>query len=354
MSPLAAAATLLHERAHVSDALVPATVAQGFSPEVARAGLDAEVASWSEAALAALIGDLPTDWRARAPRTVLVIAARTLPASTLRQCLLARVLGARVLLKCAAGQEAIGEALHRVDPAIEPTSFASDDSAAVAAAIAQADTVVVLGSDETVAAVRSLTPADKGFAAHGHKVSAAWLGPVVSDAEVTGLACDLVAWDQAGCLAPQVVWVAGDAAAIHALGVRLTAALHEIEPGLALSDASAHRRARQRLVPLVAMLGGDLFGTATTLLATLPDASFRPSPGPRIAWLLPASEAALAALAPVLSTLALSIGTSQPATPLLPSTRTCAPGDMQRPPIDWHQDGLHPLASLLRPIRGAG
>jgi hypothetical protein len=112
---------------------------------------------------------------------------------------------------------------------------------------------------------------------------------------------------------------------------------------------SAHRVARQRVVPLVAMLGGDLLGTQTTLLATLPEAAFRPSPGPRMVWLLPADRDALAALSPILSTLATR-DVSPALPPLPPSVRVCAPGEMQRPPLTWRQDGLHPLASLLRPF----
>ena len=323
-------------------ALLPSTVAQGFSPEVARAGLEAEVASWSQQELAALSAGLASDLR---PRVVLVIAARTLPASALRQCLLARHLGARVLLKCAAGQEALAEALATLDPGIVPRPFASDDPEAVAAAIAEADTIVVLGSDETVAAVRASTPVDKTFAAHGHKVSAAWLGPDPDLATLEGLAADLLAWDQAGCLAPQVIWSEGDPIT---LGQRLVPIIAQLEATLPLADATAHRQARARLVPLVTMLGGQILGTPTTALATLSDAAFRPSPGPRIAWVLPADTHALDALSgqsnrpAILSTLGTDTSLRLP-----PPVRVCPPGGMQRPPLSWSQDGLHPVNSLL-------
>ncbi len=329
---------LLARRDHVVAAVLPSTIAQGFSPEVARAGLEAEVASWSRAALIAVSRDIGPEQR---PRVVLIIAARTLPASTLRQCLLARYLGARVLLKCAAGQEALAEALHTLDPGIEPRPFASDDHAAVRAAIAEADTVVVLGSDATVAAVRAELAPEQTFAPHGHKVSAAWIGPDPSDATLAGLAEDLLAWDLAGCLAPQVIWSEGDPVA---LGRRLAPVITALEATLPLADVAAHRAARTRLSPLVTMLGGQILGTPTTALATLRDATFRPSPGPRIAWLLPAAGDALAAVTPILSIL----GTDT--SPLASSPlRVCQPGQMQRPPLASQQDGLHPLVSLLHP-----
>lgn len=327
----------------LSEALLAATVAQGFSPQVARAGLEAEIDAWRPDVLDQLERELPSDWRSRAPRAALVIAARTLPASALRQCLLARALGATVRLKCAAGQEALGLALHHLDARIIPTPFASDDEQAISEAIEDADTVVVLGSDATVAAVRAKTSPDKGFAPHGHKVSALWIGSpeAASDADLAGLAEDLVAWDQAGCLSPQVAWVAGD---VLAFARRLAAVMPEVEARLPLADLAAHRIARRRVEPMVTMLGGQFLGTPTTLLATLPDAAFRPSPGPRILWLLPADPAAPLALGPTLSTVGV-IGQA----PSLPGVRMCPAGEMQRPPLDWHQDGLHPLASLLRP-----
>jgi len=335
---------LLTEKVHLVELVLPTTIAQGFSPEVARAGLEAEVASWTEAAMEGLRADLPLGWEARAPNAVLVIAARTLPASALRQCLLARALGARVLLKCAAGQEALAERLHALDPEIVPTPFSSDDEAAVAAAIALADTVVVLGADATVQAVRALTSDAKGFAAHGHRVSAAWFGPAPSDVEIAGLAADIVAWDQEGCLAPQVVWVEGGVDAPLLLAMRLTDALEALEPTLPLAESAAQRIAIQRTMPLVAMLGGKILGTPTTIVATLPSAEFRPSPGPRMVWVLPADVDAVMTIAPMLSTLAVASATQQLDLP----ARICVPGEMQHPPLDWHQDGLHPLASLLR------
>lgn len=329
---------LLADKARVVEALVGPSDA--FAPEVARAGLEAEVAAWSDEGVANLLAALPAGWQARAPGVVLVLAARTLPASAVRQCLFARALGARVHLKMAAGQEAIGEALAAIDDGIVPTPFSSDDEAAVRAAIAKADSIVVLGSDATVRAVRALVPPDKGFAAHGHKVSAAW----VSDgADVDGLAVDVLAWDQAGCLAPQVIWVEGDA---DALADRLAVALRAREHDLPLRDPGEQRAARQRLIAMTAMLGGRLMTTASAAVATVPDGAFRPSPAPRVVWVVPADGAALGAIAPALSTLATDRAAP---IPLAASTRVCRPGEMQRPPLDWAQDGLHPLASLLRP-----
>ena len=82
--------------------LLDATQAIGFSAEVARAGLEAEFSAWNEGdaldAMRARVAKLESEIR---PKSVLVIAAGTLPASTLRHVLFARLLGAQVFLKCA-------------------------------------------------------------------------------------------------------------------------------------------------------------------------------------------------------------------------------------------------------------
>lgn len=316
----------------------------GVSPEVWREGLRAEADAWTEDALADLFAELPPDWTARVPARVLIIAARTLPASAWRQCGLARALGAEVRLKTAAGQEALGQALA-ASLDVVPTPFASDDTRAVTRAVGEVDAVVVLGSDETVAAVaRHVTPA-QAYAPHGHKVSAVWVATPPSDAEVMALGRDLLAWDQAGCLSPQCVWVEGDDQARETLAARLAAALPSLEAALPLADRAAHFTGRRHAETLAAMLGAQAFASETALCVTHPSTALRVAEGPRVLWFLPADRAALAETLPVLSTLAL-IGA--PTLDLPPSVRVCRPGEMQRPPLGWRQDGLHPLGSLLR------
>lgn len=334
-------------------ALLEATVAQGFSRPVARAGLRAELDAWRMADLRGLMAEADL---ARRPSTVLVLAPRTLPASAMRQVFLARALGAEVMLKTAAGQDALGEALAAADPAIVPSPFDSQDPQALERLVPRADTVVVLGSDETVAAVRPRVPPTKGFAGHGHKVSAHWLPDlrgvdlgVLADA----IARDLLAWDQAGCLSPQVVWAGPDAKVRADLLHHLADAVSRLESEFPLSEPSRPpaAAARRHMTTLATMLGEPSVVTATATLAMHPEPTFRAAPGPRALWLLPASAEAAGAVVPHLSTLA-----TLPSGERLPGSfagalalRTCRPGEMQQPPLTWHQDGLHPIASLLRP-----
>lgn len=325
------------------DALLAATMAQGFSREVARAGLEGELTSWREEALRALLSDVG-EQRDRWPRSVLILAARTLPASALRQVMLARALGAEVRLKSASGQEALGEALALADPAVVPVVLSSHDGAEIAAEVARVDTVVVLGSDETVAAIARQVPAGKGFAGHGHKVSAAWVGGEAGPAELEGLARDVLAWDQAGCLAPQVVWCAESPERVAAGLAGAIGALEGAMP-LAAGKRAAQAAARRQMVTLAAMLGGVCHETASSVVATHPESTLRIAPGARCVWVLRASLEALRQAEPVLSSVAV-VG----AGPALGSqVRVCAAGELQRPDLGWRQDGLHPLRSLLRP-----
>ncbi|MDP6943242.1 MAG: acyl-CoA reductase, partial [Myxococcota bacterium] len=324
--------------------LLEATVAMGFSEPVARAGLGAELEAWTApGALAAVLEELPDDLSpARRPRRVLVIGARTLPVSVMRAVLMARLLGAEVRLKPASGPSlGIAQALAAADPKVTVTPFSSEDIGARDAAIAAADTVVVLGSDETVANLRAAVPTDKGYVGYGHKLSVAWLERTDRSA-LRGLALDLCAWDQAGCLSPQVAWVAGDPVEVAA---RLAEALVEVERDLpmALSAAAAGARTTARTYAEMVGLGVE---TATALIGALPSAAFRPSPGGRCLWLLPAERSALDPIAGALSTVGISGG---PPASLPEGVRVCPVGEMQRPGLCWPHDGRPNLTPMLRP-----
>ncbi|MCB9726952.1 MAG: hypothetical protein H6746_00575 [Deltaproteobacteria bacterium] len=322
--------------------LLAATVALGFSEPVARDGLTAELGAWTASAMAAVRAELPADLRPeRLPATVLVIAASTLPASTLRAVLMARLLGARVLLKPASGQEPIARAIAEADPAVEVRAFSSTDTDALDAAIAEADAVVVLGGDRAVMELRARVPFAKGYAGYGHRLSAAWLDGF-DDADAEALARDLCAWDQAGCLSPQVAWVRGDTGEA---AQRLAEAVRSLEPSLPMALPPSAAPTRHAMRALADMLG-SAYATDTALIAALPTPDFRPSPGYRALWVLPASEEALRAMASVLSTVGVTPGATAP---IGGQVRQCPLGQMQRPPLTWPHDGRPNLLPMLRP-----
>lgn len=318
-------------------------VGMGFSEAVARDGLRAEFDAWTDGAIAEVLGELGPADDSRKPSTVLVIAAGTLPASAVRQVLMARLLGARVLLKPATGQEALVHALSAVDNGVEPCLFAGSDAAALGAAVARSDSIVVLGSDATVDAVRAAVPASKAFVGYGHRLSVTWVDAEMVEPAAGPLALDLCAWDQAGCLSPQVVWTTGDP---HHLAAAVAEALRDVERELPMRVDQDVRSTRYSALTLAQMMG-SVVETETAVVATLPTGAFRPSPGFRTLWVLPADEIALRTLADteVLST----VGVCGEAPALPEGVRVCPVGEMQRPPLTWQHDGRPNLRVMLRP-----
>ena len=334
--------------------LLEATVDLGFSEAVAREGLTAELEAWcAPGALEAVLTELPEDLPPeRRPASVLIIAARTLPASLMRAALMARLLGARVRIKPASERHdaraskahvAVAEALAAADPDVTVTPFSSRDEEARQRALSEASSVVVLGSDETVSAVEKAVPEGRAFVGYGHRLSVAWLDRPDA-ASLDGLARDLCAWDQAGCLSPQVAWVSGESPA--AVAPRLAEAVRrlEVERPMTVPQSAAHARASARTY---AEMMGTATLTETAVIATLPGSEFRATPGYRFLWLLPAEDGVLDALGPHLST--VGVGGEGGALALPDGVRVCALGQMQRPSLRWLHDGRPNLLGMLRP-----
>ena len=157
-------------------ALLRETCAMGFSEPVARLGLEVEFEAWrAPGAIDRVLEELNGVDPQRIPRAVLVIGAATLPVSTLRACLMARLLGAQVHLKTASGLEGLAVAISQADEHVRPDCFSSGDSAALDRALESVDTVVALGSDATLTALSAHLDSHHTFVGYGHRVSAAHL-----------------------------------------------------------------------------------------------------------------------------------------------------------------------------------
>jgi len=323
--------------------LLEATTSMGFSAEVAREGLAAEVEAWhTPGALEALrreLTDAPPGQKT--PDTVLVIAAGTLPVSAMRATLMARLLDARVLFKPASGQEALGQIMADADDAICALPFSSKDLKALEQAIDAADTIVAMGSDSTIADLEARIPTHKRFVGYGHKVSAAWLKDV-DEESLNGLAYDLCTWDQAGCLSPQVAWVGADPSEILPA---LAEAVRRVEMHLPMRVPKQAYPTRY-VATTIADLTGRRVSTQTSELLSHPSSAFRPSPGWRTLWVLPLDPSGPRDMMPHLSTLAVA-GIAPPCD--LSHVRVCTPGQMQRPSLQWKHDGKPNLLPLLLP-----
>lgn len=323
-------------------ALLQATERLGFSTPVAREGLLAELEAWSHPEMMAELIARADALKERnaAPSEVLIIATRTLPASTLRHTLFARLVGAQVTIKAARGQLDIAEAIAEADPSISALSTEVRETARWAEVLRHAQCVIALGGDDTITSIKQgLNPASTlvGF---GHRVSAAWLNDPDDDA-ILGVAEDLCAWDQAGCLSPQVVWTTSSP---RETAAAIADAVRHVESRLPMTLPLQAGTTRGEMKTFGEMMGG-ISETHTSLIVHLNQSDLRYSPGYRALWVLEASRGALEAAIPRLSTLAVS---GECPVELGHAVRLCHPGQMQKPTLLWAQDGHLPVSSLAR------
>lgn len=227
----------------------------------------------------------------------------------------------------------------------------------------RADLVVAYGGADAIAGVRAALPAGKELLAYGPRVG---IGAVLGGADhrqaADGLARDVCAYEQQGCVSPRLVFVVdGD---VQAFGERLAKSLdaHTVRqptPRLSDADAAAIRSLR-------AQREFD-HARGTRLLASEPDLRWTvlidPVPNieatnlPRVVHLSAASSVGdlLTALKPLgghiqavgyageAGLAELAEGAAQ-----LGASRVAPFGRIAWPPVDWRHDGRHQLLPLLR------
>lgn len=224
------------------------------------------------------------------------------------------------------------------------------------------DLVVMAGSDANVEDVRARCPAR--FIAHGQRVSFAFVSrEIVADeralrAAADALALDVSAWDQRGCLSPQVCLVETDAPGARRFGELIASALSRAAADLpprspTLEEAAAVRRFRDEA--RWSYVGGKetvLFASPGSIDWTVvvePVPEFRPTPLCRSVRVLPVESVALlrTVLAPVRRYLecagvAASEQRYDEIVAVLLGTgvhRICPLGRMQYPSLRWTQSG---------------
>jgi Acyl-CoA reductase (LuxC) len=224
--------------------------------------------------------------------------------------------------------------------------------------LAESRTCIVFGSDATIAHFRQTLPAEMSFEAHPHRIS---LGVVFEDiVDSASLAAeDIARFNQKGCLSPHDIYVAGDAKSYAA---RLADALAQFErqnprgeitalEAAEIADIRANYRFRSANDPRVALWESEQ-STAWTVIYE-EDVWFASSCLNRLAFVKPLPGDLAGALGPALPWVA-AIGI-WPATPenaeraaRLQPSRICSLGQMQIPPLAWHQEGRQTLAPLVR------
>jgi Acyl-CoA reductase (LuxC) len=224
--------------------------------------------------------------------------------------------------------------------------------------LSECRTCIVFGSDATIAHFRKRVPAETSFEAHPHRIS---FGIVIEDMNDSAplAAADVARFNQKGCLSPHDIYVAGDARCYAARLANELAQFERQDPrgeisaleAAEIADIRANYRFRSANDPRVALWESEQ-STAWTVIYEQ-DTWFASSCLNRLVFVKPLPDDLAGALGPALPWVA-AIGI-WPATPenaervaQLQPSRICPLGQMQNPPLSWHQEGRQTLAPLVR------
>ena len=222
---------------------------------------------------------------------------------------------------------------------------------------------VVYGGDMTVEAVRGSLPADTDVVTYGPKTGVAVVLQDSPPSAATGLARDICAYDQQGCVSPRLVYVVGDSP--RRFVEHLAAALTEHTsqhppPNPTTAEAVAIRAARTAFEfsgyedgrSAVESPGESL---AWTILSS-EDPATRAESLPRVVWVhhvpnLETLEDTLRPLEGRIQTLgycgAEGLQKLAALATRLSVSRIAPFGSMAWPPADWRHEGKHQLLPLV-------
>ncbi len=358
---------LLHDCVQASEALAEAT---GLSPQMVRWGATTTLETVDTNSLASLAADAYGSGGEPISSLSVVLAGNVFTVAV-RAAFVPLLLGIPVTVKASTREtlfprmlrEALLDEDAELGRAMELLVFRGGDVEQETALVGAAEVTSVYGSDATITDIERRHP-EASLIAHGHGVSVACCGPRSCRPETVAetaraLALDVAAYDQRGCLSPQIAYVAdgrgGDGAL--ALTERLAEALgrltHELPRGpLPLEVGAAQSQWRG-----LAEVEGELWqgvDHATALRAPRP---IRWSPGYRNVTVSPVGSIAQAIDEMV------TLGASLKCIGVDPeslrdvqqgigktgsSAYTCMLGTMQTPRLDAPADGKPVWHGLLR------
>jgi hypothetical protein len=301
-----------------------------------------------------------------------VILAGTVFTAPVRGIVVPLLLGVPVLVKASSRErlfptmlrDALRHGNPRLGGAMNLVVFPGGDAEREAALVELAESVAVYGSDQTIAAVAARLR-DTSLLAHGHGVSIAYCGrQALSDAHIertiADLSVDICAYDQRGCLSPQVVFVEErpDFSA-HVFAERLAAkGLEPMSNALPRGPLPTSVGAAQAQWRGIAEIEGTLISGNAHAVAVRPALPWRWSPGYRNVTISPVRglDAVMQALEPLgqsLKCVGADSATLGEIQARLTESGTlqayaCPLGKMQTPGLDAPADGRPIWHGLLR------
>lgn len=372
-------------------ALAEAAAAAEVSEAMLRWGLHETLTQWTAQRLLGVwrdeLGDFCKGRVWVGPERAGLVLARTVPPAGLQSVMWAWLAGAKAFVRPAKHQRALWRAWHvavarqdaRLGEATEVCAFGREP--AQEAAFAQsAQVLAVYGGETAVAKWRGLFGGE--VVAHGHRVSAAFVGAEALrdearwDAVLEGLAWDVCAWDQRGCLSPVCVVVEAQDAADEARWLRMaerwaTWALPRVEAQIPAGPWSAEILGARRHFIRAQMLEAEVFegegnGGCKGVMLSYPHEAAWGGEGclhrvvtARIVRSEAEAVERLRDFRPHLSCLGIAAGgqdTEEQKRKLAHAlawaglNRVCDIGHMQRPPLGWRHDGRGVLLPLMRAV----
>lgn len=301
-----------------------------------------------------------------------VLAGNVFTASV-RGIVVPLLLGVPVLVKASSKERlfpsmllnALRDADPRLGAAADLVVFEGGDLGREAALFEAAEVIAVYGSDETISAIRSRSK-DKTLLEHGHGVSVAYCGREALterriEATIADLSIDICAYDQRGCLSPQVIYVEATAACpVRAFAKRLASrGLGPIGRTLPRGPLPLPVGAAQTQWRGVAQIEGTLIRGDTYAICVRDEGPIRWSPAYRNVTVMEVEglAGAFESIEPFATSLKC-IGTDSASRSEVEGELAqrdgldaypCDLGQMQTPPLDAPADGKPIWFGLLRP-----
>jgi hypothetical protein len=302
-----------------------------------------------------------------------VVLAGNVFTASVRGLVVPLLLGVPVLVKASSRDimfpAMLRDALRRADAtlgtAIDVVAFPGGDVGCELALVERAEAVSVYGSDETVAAMASRC-GSASLIPHGHGVSVAYcgagaLGLAERSDTIAGLSIDICAYDQRGCLSPQLVFIeTGTERSAKDFALRLAEeGLDPMSRTLPRGSLPASVGAEQAQWRGVAEVEGTLIRGTSYGLAIRSAQAIRWSPGYRNVTIVPVrtvDEAfgAIEAIGANLKCVGADPASISEVGARLRESRAlsayaCTIGSMQTPALDAAADGFPIWHGLLRP-----
>lgn len=206
--------------------------------------------------------------RAVPARRHAVVLASNLFTASLKPIVWSLLCGAPVALKLAADDEGLPELFalaltlcdEELGQCVLATRFTRADEPLTETLLAGADAISIYGGDHTVATLRPMAPVSAELIPHGHGLGVGFLsGSDLTPESITGLALDVAAYDQRGCLSPHAIFVARGPIAPREVAAMLADALAPLSRSLPRGVLDVPHATRQVQWRRVSEALGELF-----------------------------------------------------------------------------------------------